>query len=96
MAREELGTAEDLAELRRWKAAFYHGGMAVEFALKCRIMRVQRLNRWPDYGPLNSHILSDLARHAALEQRLLDEIASVSDIGIAWSMAKDWSIGDTL
>ncbi|NPD66614.1 hypothetical protein HN018_26715 (plasmid) [Lichenicola cladoniae] len=93
MAHEELATAEDLAKLRRWKAAFYHGGMAVEFGLKCRIMRVQRLNRWPDRGLLHTHNLADLVEHAGLTQRLLQEVANVTVIGIAWSAAKDWSIG---
>ena len=93
LALDELATAEDLAMLRRWKAAFYHGGMAVEFGLKCRIMQVRRLNQWPDRGPLHTHNLIDLIEHADLTQRLLEEVTNATDIGVAWSAAKDWSIG---
>ena len=93
MAREELNTASVLANARQWKAAYYHGGIAVEFALKCRIMRHRRLNQWPERGELHTHDLAKLSEHADLTNRLLAEIAGVTEIGIAWSAAKDWSIG---
>ncbi len=93
MAREELATAEVLAAAHQWKHAFYHGGLAVEFALKCRIMRVRRLNQWPERGELITHDLARLAEHTELTQILVDEVTTVSPIGVAWSAAKDWSIG---
>ena len=65
----------------------------MEFGLKSRIMRVQRLNRWPDRGALHTHNLGDLVEHADSTQCLLEEVADVTSIGVAWSAAKDWSIG---
>ena len=95
MARNELAAAETLAKGHHWQQAFYHAGVAVEFALKGRIMRVQRLNRWPERGDrkeLHTHSLVDLAKHADLDSALLSEIARPTLIGVAWLAAKDWSI----
>lgn len=95
MAREGLAAAETLAKGHHWQQAFYTAGMAVEFALKGRIMRVQRLNRWPERGErkeLHTHALGELAKHAGLTNSLLLEIASQTPVGIAWLAAKDWSI----
>lgn len=95
LARDELAAAETLAKGHHWQQAFYHAGVAVEFALKGRIMRVQRLNRWPERGErreLHTHALGELAKHADLVNVLGVEVASVTPIGIAWLAVKDWSI----
>jgi hypothetical protein len=46
-ARDELAAARALAGKRLWSAAYYHAGMASEFAIKWRIMHSSRMNRWP-------------------------------------------------
>ena len=95
LARNELAAAETLAKGHHWQQAFYHAGVAVEFALKGRIMRVQGLNRWPERGErkeLHTHTLGELAKHADLITTLLLEIANQTPIGVAWLAAKDWSI----
>ncbi len=91
-AREQLRTAEILATARQWSDAFYHAGFAVECALKCRIMRAQRLNQWPEKGSFHIHDLTKLAGYAQVTGLLLAEIGALSPIGIAWQVAKDWSI----
>jgi hypothetical protein len=93
MAREELETADVLGKAHKWRGAFTHAGLAVEFALKCRIMRVQRLNSWPDRGKFHTHDLVELAGHADLTVTLLQESAAISSIGTAWAVVKEWSIG---
>ena len=46
MAREHLAAARVLE--RRFPAfSYYHVGYAVEFALKCRLMRREGLRWWP-------------------------------------------------
>jgi len=95
MAWNELAAAETLAKGRHWQQAFYHAGVAVEFALKCRIMRVQRLNRWPERGErkeLHTHALGELVKHTDLISMLLLEVAGQTPIGVAWLAVKDWSI----
>jgi hypothetical protein len=94
-AREELAAARALTGKRLWSAAYYHAGMAIEFAIKWRIMHESRMNRWPsrqDRRDLYSHDIAALAALARLEQVFLDEIAAGTDIGMAWLVAKDWSI----
>ena len=95
LARAELAAAQTLASGRHWQQAFYHAGVCVEFALKCRIMRTQRLNRWPERGErreLHTHALGELAKHADLTATLLIEVTNQTSIGIAWLATKDWSI----
>lgn len=92
-AQEQAKTAQLLAAEHRWSDAFYHAGLAIEFALKCRIMRFERLNSWPDRATrkeLYVHDLRKLANIAGIETALLAEIAAQSDIGLAWMVAKDW------
>ena len=92
-AHEQLRTAEILSQAHRWTDAFYHAGFAVECPLKCRIMRVQRLNQWPERGVLHTHDLTKLADFAGLTDALLAEIASLSAMATAWQTAKDWNVG---
>jgi HEPN domain-containing protein len=94
-AKEELAAARALAGKRLWSAAYYHAGMAIEFAIKWRIMHASRMNRWPsrqERRDLYSHDLTALAALAGLEHALLDEIAAGTDLGTSWLVAKDWSI----
>lgn len=95
MAQQQVETARMLAAAQQWGDAFYHAGFAVECALKRRIMRFERLNSWPDRTTrreLYVHDLRKLASIAGLDATLLAEIAAQSDIGLAWMVAKDWSV----
>jgi HEPN domain-containing protein len=95
MALEERSVAEVLALEGRWKQAFSHAGFAVECALKYAIMKIERLNEWPPRQArreLYSHDLSRLLEIAGLRDHLLDEVDLQSRIGLAWLVAKDWSI----
>ncbi|WP_284946741.1 hypothetical protein [Acidisoma cladoniae] len=92
-ARLEVKAAKLMAGARLWGQAYQHAGFSIELALKCRIMRTQRLNRWPSPGErrdLYVHDLAVLARAAQIEGLLQEEIARGTALGMAWLVAKDW------
>lgn len=75
--------------------AYYHAGMAVEFALKARIMHTEGLNSWPTSKTrpeLYTHNLGDLLQVANLKPALEQEVADLSPLGIAWYSMKDFNI----
>lgn len=93
-AYEELDAARLLLRGRHWQQAFHHAGFAVECALKCRIMRAERLNRWPDRSErreLYSHDLIALARIAGLDRAIQGALEAGDPVGLAWLIAKDWT-----
>ena len=78
LARDHLAAAKLLAQPFP-ALAYYHAGYAVEFALKLRIMRRERLAWWPARAArpeLHTHHLPTLGRLAWR---------------VAWSEAQNWS-----
>lgn len=77
------------------RQVYVQAGTALECALKCRIMRGSGLNRWPSRAERReyyTHDLNELAKLAGLLERINEEIKYVTDIGIAWVTAKDFSM----
>ncbi len=70
-------------------------GLAVEQALKGRIMRHLGMNRWParkERPEFYSHDLGELARHAGLIGVLEQAVAQADELGRLWMVAKDFAI----
>lgn len=94
-AEEYLAAAGTLARARRWRSVYQEAGLALECALKARIMRVAGLNRWPSRGErpdLYTHDPDLLLRHAGLLEAVEREVADQTPAGRAWMVAKDFSI----
>ena len=94
-AQESLRGAELLAQAHNWRNAYMLAGLAVEQALKGRIMRHLGLNRWPprkDRPEFYSHDLGELARLAGLREPLEEAILTGEAFGRAWMVAKDFAI----
>ncbi len=95
LARDKLSAARRLHQTRHLTEAYEQAGYAVECALKARIMRHERLNQWPSRQrrrDLYTHDLALLLTMAGLEDRVLAAMADGSDIGVAWSIVKEWSV----
>jgi hypothetical protein len=78
-----------------WQNAYMSAGLAIEFALKARIMHVERLNSWPSRRrrpELHTHSLGSLVDTAGLRPQLEQEFFSFSDIGLAWMVVKEFDI----
>lgn len=94
LATDNLKAAQTLLATGHWQQAFYSAGFAVECALKCRIMRREGLNRWPERGErreVYSHRLTALAEVAGLQPFLLAEVYNdLTVLGLSWMVAKDW------
>ena len=70
-------------------------GMAVEFALKARIMSVARLNRWPtirERRELHTHHLGRLMELAGVRPLIEAEYLAGTSVGVAWMVVKDFDI----
>jgi len=94
-ARESIRDAARLAKMRSWRNAYMLAGLAMEQALKGRIMRHLGLNRWPtrkERPEFYSHDLGELARHADLVSVLEQAVAQADDLGRHWMVAKDFAI----
>ncbi len=70
-------------------------GLGVECAIKSLIMRRNGLNRWPgrsERGDLYVHNFEQLLRIAGLLQDVEAEIRYVTEVGVAWVVAKEFSM----
>lgn len=97
IARDELDSARIMLEKRKWKQAHYHAGVAVETALKARIMRHERMNVWPSRSTrpeLYTHNLERLLRLCGLEASFDEALLSEDcpEYVAAWMIVKDWHI----
>lgn len=97
LARDEMAAASAMLAVRLWKQAYQHAGVAVECALKCYIMRKERLNRWParnERRELYTHNLANLLEIAGLEDDFNEDLSSAnpSNHAKAWMIIKDWDI----
>ncbi|WP_353861254.1 hypothetical protein [Azospirillum formosense] len=95
LANEKRRAAEILFRSRQFGSAYYEAGIALECMLKAKIMRKEGLNIWPDRScrkDLYTHDLARLLKLAGLHDRMVAEAKKVTDIGIAWSVAKQWTV----
>jgi hypothetical protein len=95
VAHQKLKAAMHLQQIRSTTEAYDQAGVAIECALKARIMRHERLNQWPSRErrrDLYTHDLAFLLKAGGLQDRMLAESASGTNIGIAWAIAKEWSV----
>jgi hypothetical protein len=91
---------EDAAELlaaKRWSAAYYLSGYALECALKsCVLVRVERTGIiFEDKKFVEkcwTHELETLVEQADLMKPLGLDISANPQIGTNWLIAKDWSV----
>ena len=95
-SKEALKAARVLSNVNYHNKSFVEAGLSVECALKCAVMRATGMNGWPARNvrpDLYTHDLSELARAAGLEAKLLNEVENVTSLGVAWMVVKDWKIG---
>lgn len=97
LARDELDSSRIMLAARKWKQAYHHAGIAAECALKCKIMRVHRMNRWPDRRErkdIYTHDIEKLTELAGLMDELNASMLTVSRPAHtdAWMIIKDWDI----
>ena len=94
-AREHLSAALTLGRARQWAVAYIEAGIAVECALKYRIMLTRKLGRWPDREQareLWTHDLALLLEQSGLRNSIELEVSGRRTLGVAWLIAKDWDI----
>ncbi|WP_149538403.1 hypothetical protein [Siccirubricoccus phaeus] len=96
-AKEAQRYAESALALRKLmpRQAYSMAGLGVECAIKSLIMRRNGLNRWPgrsERGDLYVHNFEQLLRIAGLLQDVEAEIRYVTEVGVAWVVAKEFSM----
>ena len=97
LARDELESSRIMLASRKWKQAYHHAGIAAECALKCKIMRVHGMNRWPERRErrdVYTHDIEELTEIAGLmdgiNAALLESLRPPHIDG--WLIIKDWNI----
>lgn len=93
LAKLRLREAECLFEKGFYDGCVYLCGYVVEFALKARICRVLKLEKYPDEGKFSDlfkkHDFKLLRQLAGLEQS--KELSKGTPLGTNWSTATEWS-----
>lgn len=97
LAERWLVDAKRLLDERRWSAAYYLSGYAVECGLKACILK--RLSATPEVIFENrrfsencwTHDLLDLVKFAGLETTRAADIAANPNLKLNWLTAKDWN-----
>src|SRR4051794_40858683 len=94
MAEERVADTAALLDAKRFQAAYYLCGYAVECALKACIAKQVREFDFPDRKVVNDsyvHNLTKLLTVSGIEE-LYDEEAGQNDLFAEnWSTVKDWS-----
>lgn len=93
LAKLRLKEAEHLYKQGLYDGCVYLCGYVVEFALKARICRVLKLDKYPDEGRFSElfkkHDFELLRRLAGLEQS--KDLSKGTALGTNWSIATEWS-----
>ncbi len=95
LAEARLEDARVLLAGRRYAAAYYLAGYAIECGLKaCIAKRVKRYD-FPSSANFSrevfTHRLVDLVRHAELREALADKIVDSSEFELNWGVVAGWS-----
>jgi HEPN domain-containing protein len=95
LARERIRDAKALLESRRWAAADYVAGYAVECGLKSSIIRyLMRTDQFPERRYSEqcwTHSLGQLLALADLKIALDTDCATDPDLASNWEIAKEWT-----
>lgn len=94
LAEVRMTDAEALLQAKRWAAAYYLLGYAVECALKACVARQFRQDEVPDKTVVNNfytHRLDQLLSISGVKGALESRASVDSAFGINWNTARDWS-----
>lgn len=96
LAAVRLRDAKVLFAAKRYDAAYYLAGYAVECALKACIARNTKRHDFPrrDASKLYSHDLQNLVKAAGIEDSFQVERAADSRLENCWATVKDWKSED--
>lgn len=93
LAADRIADAKGLLSLKRWTAAYYLAGYAVECGLKACIARLTQAEDFPDKSFAEkcwTHDLGRLVLLAGLEDSLEQATANDANLGGNWKIVKDW------
>jgi HEPN domain-containing protein len=94
LAEERIKDAKVLLAARRWSAAYYLAGYAVEAALKACIAKLMKSEEFPDRNFAEkcwTHNLQQLVVLAGLKIDFDDTLQRDADLSDNWNCVKDWS-----
>jgi HEPN domain-containing protein len=93
LATERIKDARALLNARRWSAAYYLAGYAVECALKACIAKLMKSEEFPDRRFAEkcwTHNLTQLLDLAGLEAEFDAALRADPDLGENWDTVKEW------
>ena len=94
LAEMRLKDAQCLVSLRRWSAAYYLAGYAVECGLKAAICKQFRMNAIPDkkmVADIYVHNLNELRKLAVLDVVFDADSQSSPGLVVSWAVVKAWN-----
>ena len=94
LARTRLRDAKVLFDNRRYEAAYYLLGYAVECAFKAYIAKQTKRHDFPDWKfvkDIYTHDLNKLLSLSGLEAEYRKESSRNPDFELNWTIVKDWS-----
>ncbi len=94
LTQERLDDAKVLLGARRWSAAYYLSGYAVECALKACIARWIQAEEFPDKNLADrswTHNLQQLFAAAGLKDDFAAALRGNLELSNNWDVVKDWS-----
>jgi HEPN domain-containing protein len=94
LANERIRDAKWLPAGRRWSAAYYLAGYAVEAALKACIAKLMKSEEFPDKAFAEkcwTHNLTQLIGLAKLKDDFDAALKVNADLSRNWEFVKDWS-----
>lgn len=96
LAGARVADAQALLQAKRWDAAYYLLGYAVECALKACVARQFRQDEVPDKTVVNNfytHRLDQLLTLSGAKAALEARAAADSAFQVNWSTVRDWTEG---
>ncbi len=96
LAGARLLDAKALLKAKRYDAAYYVAGYAIECALKACIAKRTRLYDFPpkDGRDFYVHEIEKLLKLADIEGAFWDDLGKVEKLAEYWDTVKDWKPGD--
>ena len=95
LAEERLRDAQVLLANRRYSAAYYIAGYAIECGLKACIARQIKQYEFPPTARFSrdvfTHDLRDLVKHAGMVEFLTETVEASEQFGRNWATVTKWS-----
>jgi len=94
LAKERIQDAKALFAAKRWSAAYYLAGYAVECALKACIAKLMKPEEFPDKGFAEkcwTHDIERLVVLAGLKEQRDRDFRADADFLSKWDSVKDWN-----